>query len=286
MKSIPIRRLDSDQETLPSANFVIRLLEEMVDGTLMNQPLHRHDFFFILFVREGMGRHVIDFRSHALKEGSVFVLRPGQVHELHIAGDSAGYLVQFDYSFFPNHNQTYRQLIRNVGQQNHYQLDKPSFFRLDQLLSSILHEFTTQKERHREVITSLLHVCFVELIRYNREDNNLIDRSMDYNLERLYEFMDLLEGNIESHKKVSDYADKMSLSLFQLNRILKTTVGKTGTTLISDQIILESKRYLLATSDQVKDIAFKLGYEDTSYFVRFFRKHTGCSPEVFRQTFK
>jgi hypothetical protein len=55
--------------------------------------------------------------------------------------------------------------------------------------------------------------------------------------------------------------------------------------LINEYIILESKRQLLATSNQVGQIADHLGYEDVSYFIRFFKKHTGYSPEAFRHHF-
>jgi AraC-like DNA-binding protein len=78
----------------------------------------------------------------------------------------------------------------------------------------------------------------------------------------------------------------MNLSSYQLNEITKSSVGKTASEIINERIVLEAKRYLLATSNQVKEIADHLGYEDISYFIRFFRKHAGFSPEVFRNNFK
>jgi AraC-like DNA-binding protein len=87
-------------------------------------------------------------------------------------------------------------------------------------------------------------------------------------------------------KNVSHYADLLSLSPYQLNAITKASVGKTASDLITEQIILEAKRYLLATPNQIKDVADHLGYEDVSYFIRFFKKHTGHSPDAFRRNFK
>jgi AraC family transcriptional regulator, transcriptional activator of pobA len=63
-------------------------------------------------------------------------------------------------------------------------------------------------------------------------------------------------------------------------------LGKTAADLIDDHILLESKRYLLASSNQVNQIAYRLGYDDVSYFIRFFKKHTGHTPEMFRQNFR
>ena len=39
---------------------------------------------------------------------------------------------------------------------------------------------------------------------------------------------------------------------------------------ISDCVVLEAKRHLLATATQVSQIAWDLGYGDVSYFIRFF----------------
>jgi AraC-like DNA-binding protein len=78
----------------------------------------------------------------------------------------------------------------------------------------------------------------------------------------------------------------MNLSFYQLNEITRTAVGKTASAMIVEYIVLEAKRYLLASPNQVKEIADYLGYEDPSYFIRFFKKQTGLSPDAFRKNFK
>lgn len=75
----------------------------------------------------------------------------------------------------------------------------------------------------------------------------------------------------------------MNLSVYQLNAITKATLGKTSSSIINDYVVLEAKRHLLATSLQVNQVAYQLGYEDVSYFIRFFKKHMGCSPQAFRE---
>lgn len=74
--------------------------------------------------------------------------------------------------------------------------------------------------------------------------------------------------------------------MYQLNSIAKSMLGKTCSALINAHMILEAKRNLLATANQINQIASHLGYEDVSYFIRFFKKHTGYSPEQFRQNLK
>ena len=107
-----------------------------------------------------------------------------------------------------------------------------------------------------------------------------------YPQEKLQEFMDLLEANISTTKQAAAYADLLSLSVFQLNSITKSLAGKTVAALIEVQILLEAKRHLIGTSNQVTQIAFQLGYEDVSYFIRFFKKKMGVTPEGFRKNFR
>lgn len=52
--------------------------------------------------------------------------------------------------------------------------------------------------------------------------------------------------------------------------------------LINDRILLEAKRLLRYSDKKIKDIANDLGYEDPSYFVKFFKRQTGMLPTEFR----
>jgi AraC family transcriptional activator of pobA len=127
---------------------------------------------------------------------------------------------------------------------------------------------------------------FIELVRHRQNRESPSNKDTQYTQERLEEFLALIETHISTQKQVSQYADSLNLSTYQLNAIAKASLGKTCSELINEYIILESKRYLLATSNQITQIAYHLGYDDISYFIRFFKKHTGYSPETFRQNFK
>src|SRR5665648_1258715 len=94
-------------------------------------------------------------------------------------------------------------------------------------------------------------IFFIELIRNQQNSKVLSNTNTPYNQERLEEFLELLETHIFSQKQVSQYADILNLSSFQLNAITKATLGKNCSELINEYVILESKRYLLATSNKV-----------------------------------
>jgi AraC-like DNA-binding protein len=211
-------------------------------------------------------------------------MRPGQVHQLTLKAGSAGYLIGFKNDFYSPRDKVSTQLLRKASSINRYQPDANRFKKILSTLTSIFQENTGKQEGYQEVIKANLGILFIELIRQNSESPS--KKVNPYTQERLDEFLSLLDIHISTHKQVAHYAEILNLSPYQLNAITKVTLGKTCSELINEHIILESKRFLLATSNQVNQIAWHLGYEDVSYFIRFFKKQTGYSPEAFRHNFR
>jgi AraC-like DNA-binding protein len=194
--------------------------------------------------------------------------------------------MEFDLSFYQPKNAITDQRWKKASNKNYCQVEAARFMKLHSTLSNVLDEFSSKREGYMEAIKANLELFFIEYARQSSNPKNLAKTESSYTQERFEELVGLIEANIGSMKNVSQYANLLSLSSYQLNAITKASVGKRVSDLINEQILLEAKRNLLATSNQIKDIADYLDYEDVSYFVRFFKKHTGHSPEAFRKNFK
>ncbi|GAO44527.1 helix-turn-helix domain-containing protein [Flavihumibacter petaseus] len=279
MKLIPVRQI-AKTPTLPgtTGRFRIRDLQHVLNGKDLAQDHHKHDFIFVLAVQQGNGHHEIDFKSYEVHNNVVFILRPGQVHQLRLTAGSTGFLMEFDLSFY--------QPPKKALYKNHCTMEPVQFEKLHTHLVTIAEEFTHREESYQEAIKARLDLFFIDYIRQSPNPSAIADTGNNYQQEQFEALAALLEANISNLKTVSEYADLLNLSSYQLNAITKASVGKTVSEMINDQIILEAKRQLLATPNQVKDIAGHLGYEDASYFVRFFKKQTGQSPEAFRKNSK
>lgn len=281
MKEIPVRRISSADEQGTSFRFSIRKVQDLAGGNDLFHPLHRHDFYFILAVRNGGGIHEIDFIPYSVVNHSIFILRPGQVHQLELKKGSTGFLMEFDAQYYLQSDKATSQQLRKAGNKNFCQLDLNRFDKLHAVLEYIYQESWDKQEGYNDIIKANLHIFFIELARRS-SDPDKQHAASSYTQQRLEEFLTLLEVHLTTQKQVAYYMDQMNLSAYQLNEITKTTLGKTPSELINEYIILEAKRRLKATAGQIKDIADHLGYEDVSYFVRFFKRHTGYSPEAFR----
>jgi len=285
MDRIPIRHINAPRkEPNFSESFSIRDIHGLLAGKDMLQELHRHDFFYILALKRGTGNHEIDFTPYTVCDNAVFFMRPGQVHRLVVKAGSTGYLMQFRDDFYFPPDKVSNQTLRKASNLNHYQFDDSGFKKVLMLLAYIFQEYADKREKYQEAIKATIGIFSIELVRQHNSSPS--DHADLYMQERLDKFLELLETAIFKYKQVSHFAAALNLSTYQLNAITKATLGKTSSELINERILLEAKRHLLATSNQINQIADHLGYEDVSYFSRFFKKHTGYSPEAFRHNFQ
>lgn len=103
-------------------------------------------------------------------------------------------------------------------------------------------------------------------------------------------FVELLERQfpIESNQQriglrtAKDYADRLSVHVNHLNKVLKENTGRTTTEVIGNRITQEAKILLKQTSWTVSEIAYCLGFEEVAHFSNFFKKQTALTPNSFR----
>lgn len=286
MQNIPIRNIKSQNEPQLSTNYTVRDITPLLLEHDMVQELHRHDFYSVLIIKKGTGQHEIDFTPYEIKEHTVFLLRPGQVHYLNLRAKSTGYLIQFKTDFLYSHNSASQNHLTKLIQYNAYQLEEEGFAKVENIVTEALKEYNVKAKGYQEVLKANLSIFLIELLRQRPQNAVSGTIATPYAQDKLEQFLALVETNITSKKQVSQYTDMLHLSSFQLSSITKSLLNKTPSEIINDYIILEAKRQLLATSNQVSQIAYNLGYDDASYFTRFFKKHTSSSPETFRQNFK
>lgn len=282
MDAIPIRKINLN--LVQPGFFTIRRLENVINGKDLFQDVHRHEYYLILAIRNGEGNHEIDFTNYNISDYSIFVMRPGQVHQLAVKNGATGILVQFGGDFYNSQSNAQKNALNSCRDKQYLKLDEIKFKRPYELLQNCLIEFDNKEDNYYDMIRLNLIQFFYEFARQTKHLGKEKDSSINlYVIEKSEEFKDLLEKNLNTKKQVSDYAEIMNLSVFQLNSILHKAFGKKCSEIINDQILLEAKRQLLATSEQVSQIAFNLGFEDVSYFIRFFKKHLGITPESFRK---
>jgi len=100
-----------------------------------------------------------------------------------------------------------------------------------------------------------------------------------------YQFIQLLNEKYIEYSYADLFADTLQVSHKKLNETAKNITGKTACHLVEEKIVTEAKNILTQSRQQVKQIAWHLGYEDQYYFSRMFKKQAGISPRAYRKQF-
>ena len=95
-------------------------------------------------------------------------------------------------------------------------------------------------------------------------------------------FKKLLHVHIEEKQRISAYAQMLSVTPNHLNKAVKQATGRTASDWIKEMLLLESKVLLGQSTLSIADIAYKLNFQDQSYFGRFFKKNSGTTPTQYR----
>jgi AraC-like DNA-binding protein len=110
-------------------------------------------------------------------------------------------------------------------------------------------------------------------------------RMQGANFESFINFKELLEQHFRTEKGISFYADKLYMSAKVLTNITHLMMGKTPKQLIDERVLLEAKRLLVHTENPIKTISLYIGFDETTNFNKFFKKHCGQTPAAFRDSF-
>ena len=287
-ESLPIYHIpDFESAGFDSTAFYYSKLGRHLEKHKFIQKPHKHDFYILMLVTAGSGTHSIDFKDYIVAPGTVFFLRPGQVHSWRLSADSEGHILFFStqfYSFgFPAKNLSAFPFFASSSQPSNLNLQSGQSHEIDFYFSEIEQETGNSDRSKKEILRSFTEILLVKLDRIYQITHELRQSSLPTE-DRFKLLENAIEEQFRAHRHASFYANELNLSLKQLNRLTKTSVGKTISELLLDRVILESQRLLTYSDATVAEIAAQLGYDDPSYFTRLFRKKIGATPEAFRRS--
>lgn len=96
-------------------------------------------------------------------------------------------------------------------------------------------------------------------------------------------FKSLLSRNFLEQKEVSYYAGQLNITPKYLSEVLIAETGQAAKAHIEEYRLMEARALLRQTSMTVQEICHWLGYADSSYFTKAFKKQQGLTPIQYRQ---
>lgn len=241
---------------------------------------HRHGYFELFFFTKGGGKHLIDFKAFEVEDHSIHLVGPGQIHLLQRVPDSYGAVIHFSTDLLEGmrsaivhspflHNST----VPSVA------LTEAEYTEMQWLLDRLQQE-SVRKPVHAELMKSYAVVIVLKYLqlmesRFPELTGVVSDTFNDFRL--------LAEKEFVQHHAPAYYAEKLNITEGQLQKLCLKCTGHSTADYLKRRMLLEAKRLLFNSSRSIKEIAYELGFEDPSYFNRFFRKNTNHTPKEFRE---
>ena len=252
---------------------------------MMTTP-HRAQFYHIMWIEEGRGNHIVDFNTLPIQDNTIIFIPQNSVNCFDPKGVYKGKAIIFTDAFFCRSTEDSRFLNTTPLFSDLYDFNMLKFNKELSILSPFVNAMMTEYKRSSDSaqFQILRHLLYIFLLQSERElkRQGFEEIKPSVNLEYLLSFKDLLEQNFRSSKTVKTYASALSLSEKQLHKATTTVVDKTPKQLIDERIVLEAKRLLVHSTSTIKEVAYELGFEEPTNFIKYFRKHTNITPVEFR----
>lgn len=95
-------------------------------------------------------------------------------------------------------------------------------------------------------------------------------------------FVRLVNEHVQEAHTLDYYANHLCLTARYLGAIVKSISGETAKAWIDRALVSKAKVMLRHTDRQVAEVADTLGFPTSSFFCRYFRERTGCTPQEYR----
>lgn len=284
-----IKRINFDKSMNDMLDFEIVDLKEFYQTRSMKHlsKVYRLDFYIMIYVTSGRGKHEIDFEVYNFKEGDLIFIAKNQVHRFISISEASGYIILFTEEFLYIHSEInindflshftvpfYKPVI-------YIDVSKSQTNRI--LIDLIYKEYQIENNTFKKQLLKSLFRSFIltlyESINYDEKK----ELSIDY--KRFLEFKNLVDRFYKEKKTVLEYANIMLISQKTINQTTRKIVGLSAKGFIINRILLESKRYLSQGELTVNEISELMGFDEPSNFTKFFKRYEGSSPNKFKKKY-
>ncbi len=245
-------------------------------------------FIKIVFIKAG-AKVVIDFKEYYLQQDALFFINAGQYYKFDEEG--TGTLLYYNRDFYCVEIHDKEVACDGILFHNVYEIpviwmtEKVSA-EMQMLIESIKKELEAEDSCMEEMLRIFLKQIIIQATRIWKKAHLVVGEEARQEVEFSRNFSQLVEWNYTRHHTVAEYADLLHITPKALNKRVTRYTDETPNDIIKNRIILEAKRLLVHTGLSVKEIGYKLGYDDTSYFIRLFTKQANVTPQGFRQQYQ
>jgi len=282
---------------MPSAeeiDFTILSIPDIHPELPFISPVLQANYFSFILTKEGSGVYYLDEHEFPFSSKSFYFTNPGHIKSYNLNESKEALIITLSDKFLQENVkiEIFEEFPFLLAEKSPpFQLADSEFEEFETLYAQILNEFEKDSPYKERILGNLFTVVLLKVKEkfwstYNPIDegnrNSQIVKSFKKQLEKV--FKSVLDDSSNGTKIQAQYfAERLNLHPNYLNSVIKSKTGRTVNDWVSKRTLSLAKSLLLNTSLSSKEIAYKLGFSESTHFGRFFKKHTNSSPNAFRK---
>ena len=259
-------------------------------------PKHRHDYIEIIYMCSGKTVHWINEETKVvLKAGDLLFLNQHASHAIEAAcmeDIAINFIVLpefFDIAFAmmegenPLRNFIVNSLCQDTGRADYLHFMVTDILPVQNLIENMVWSLLERQGSVGRINSVTMGLLFLNLMNYT---DKIVQNKENQRENRLV--MAALRVIEEDYRNanLTELARQMGESLYYYSRIIRRNTGNSFKELLLRKRMNKAEQLLAETQLSVSDIILAVGYDNSSYFYRAFRKRYGISPREYREQVK
>lgn len=269
-----------------------KLIQVRPHTRFVHFPKHTHNYIEVIYMCQGSTSHIINGTKVVLEEGDLLFLNQNAVQEILPAGlndIAVNFIVLPEFldtafSMMGDEANQLREFLVGAlsgrdGETSWMYFHVADILPIQNLIENMVWTIFYDSSNKRSCTQITMGLLFLQLLNY-------MDKMETGGSKYDTEIAAAVLSYINEHYKtgtLSELAGQMGCDLYWLSREIRRRTGKTYKELLQEKRMQQAVYLLTSSSIPVTDIIESVGYENTTYFYRIFRKKYGMSPKEYRE---
>ena len=264
--------------------------DDSITGDILNQygrfPCHIKAGVFVLCTR-GTVRATINLSEYTITHNDFVTVLPGSFIQIHeVSSDTRVCFAGFSSEFISrvSYVETYLDFLPMI-------LDSPIMALQEEVAQLYRNAFSLLIRAYslpntldnKEILMSIFTIFFQGVGELYKRCKPTTNEPIKREHELYRQFIQLLMTHYTQEHEVSFYAKKCGVTPAHFSGAIRKASGHSPLAIITGIIIMNAKAQLKSTRLPVKEIAFSLGFNNLSFFNKYFRKHVKMTPQEYRE---
>ena len=260
---------------------------------LMTSP-HYHNVIEIIYILEGEFVITISDTKYTLGPGEMVLINAKEVHSVCILdyGIHRSFAVKFLPETICSDSQSLMELkyiipyIMSFSDfKTRYTKDEVENSDIKNCIDSIIKEDRERGYAYKFAIRIYISHLFLDLIRKVNKITPFDETVKDGIRKKFIEIFNYISNHYAERLTAVQVAKKFGLRQSDFSAYFKKITGKSFNEYLNYVRICKAKRMLISSEKNISEIAFSVGFTNTSYFINCFKTQMSTTPAAFKQIY-